>query len=80
MNKKLVVVSSSWCLQCKVLKDQLTRNNIPYFIKDADTDIEYCQENGVRSLPTSFIYDGDEIVKVVVGNKYQEIKEALESV
>lgn len=80
MNKKLVVVSSSWCSQCKVLKDQLTRNNIPYFVKDADTDIEYCQENVVRSLPTSFIYDGDEIVKVVVGNKYQEIKEALESV
>lgn len=78
MNKKLVVVSSSWCSQCKVLKDQLTRNNIPYFVKDADTDIEYCQESGVRSLPTSFIYDDDEIVKVVVGNKYQEIKEALE--
>ena len=78
MNKKLIVVSSSWCSQCKVLKDQLTRNNITYFVKDADTDIEYCQENGVRSLPTSFIYKDDEIVKVVVGNKYQEIKEALE--
>jgi len=78
MNKKLVVVSSSWCSQCKVLKDQLTRNNIPYFVKDADTDFEFCQENGVRSLPTSFIYEGDEIVKVVVGNKYQEIKEAFE--
>lgn len=78
MTKKLVVVSSSWCSQCKVLKDQLTRNNITYFVKDADTDFEYCQENGVKSLPTSFIYDGDEIVKVVVGNKYQEIKEALE--
>jgi len=78
LNKKLVVVSAAWCSQCKVLKDQLTRNNITYFVKDADTDFEYCQENGVRSLPTSFIYDGDELVKVVVGNKYQEIKEALE--
>ncbi len=77
MSKKLVVVSALWCSQCKVLKDQLTRNNIPYFVKDADTDIEYCQENGVKSLPTSFICDGDEIVKVVVGNKYQEIKEAF---
>ena len=76
--KKIVVVSSSWCSQCKVLKDQLTRNNITYFVKDADQEFSFCQENGVKSLPTSFIYDGDEIVKVVVGNKYQEIKEALE--
>lgn len=80
MTKKLIVVSAAWCSQCKVLKDQLTRNNITYFVKDADEEMEWCQESGVRSLPTSFIYDGDEIVKVVVGNKYQEIKEALESV
>jgi len=78
MAKKLVVVSAPWCKSCTLLKDQLTRNNIPYFVKDADEEMEWCQENGVRSLPTSFIYDGDEIVKVVVGNKYQEIKEALE--
>lgn len=78
MTKKLVVVSAPWCQSCTLLKDQLTRNNITYSVKDVDEEMEYCQENGVRSLPTSFIYDGNEIVKVVVGNKYQEIKEALE--
>ena len=76
--KKIVVVSASWCSQCNILKDQLTRNNVTYRVIDADEDMDWCKENGVKSLPTSFIYDGDEIVKVVVGNKYQEIKEALE--
>ena len=78
MSKQIVVVSTSWCSQCSVLKDQLTRNNVTYRVIDADEDMDWCKENGVKSLPTSFIYDGDKVVKVVVGNKYQEIKEALE--
>lgn len=36
------------------------------------------KEFGVRSLPTSLIYDNGSFVSMVVGNKYKEIKEALE--
>lgn len=78
MSKEVVVVSAAWCSGCKGLKDALTRNGIIYKVIDADENMEFCRENGVRSLPTSFIYEDGEIVKVVIGNKFQEIKEGLE--
>lgn len=69
MNKKIVIVSASWCSSCVTLKDLLTRNNIVYHTVDADSDegMEFCRENGVRSLPTAFVYEDDEIVKTIVG-------------
>ena len=69
--KKIVVVSASWCVNCGVLKDLLTRNEVIYHVVDADSDdgMSFCRENNVRSLPTTFIYEGDEIVKVVHGVK-----------
>ena len=69
MSKEIVIVSTAWCANCAVLKDQLTRNNIVYNVIDGDTDegMAFCREHNVRSLPTSFIYEGDEIVKTIVG-------------
>ena len=74
MTKKLVVVSSSWCSQCKVLKDLLTRNEVVYHVVDADEDLgmTFCREMNVRSLPTTFIYEDDKIVKVINGVKNLE--------
>ena len=80
MNKEVVVVSAAWCGNCGVLKDALTRSGIVYKVIDADSEegMAFCRENGVRGLPTSFIYEDGEIVKTVIGNKFQEIKEGLE--
>ena len=80
MNKEVVVVSAAWCGNCGVLKDALTRSGIVYKVIDADSEegMTFCQENNVRSLPTSFIYEDGEIEKVLIGNKFQEIKEGLE--
>lgn len=78
MTKKLIVIGADWCNGCKALKTQLVAKNVEFDYVDADEQMEYCQVNGVRSLPTSFIYDGDDVVKVVVGNKLGEIIGGLE--
>ena len=71
MNKKIVVVSASWCGQCRVLKDLLTRNEVVYHVINADEDsgMSFCKEMNVKSLPTTFIYEDDKIVKVINGVK-----------
>lgn len=75
MTKKLIVVGADWCSGCSALKTQLVAKNIEFEYVDADEQMEYCQANGVRSLPTSFIIEDDEIVKTVIGNKVNEIVE-----
>lgn len=67
---KITVVSSSWCVNCKLLKSNLTQANIMYYAVDADTEegMEYCTEHGVRGLPTTIITDEDgKVVRNVVG-------------
>ena len=72
--KKIVVVSSSWCSQCSVLKDALNRNNVQYVVVDADEDMDYCREQGVRSLPTIILGDGQKLV----GNSPDVLKKIVE--
>lgn len=72
--KKIVVVSSSWCSQCSVLKDALDRNNVQYVVVDADEDMDYCREQGVRSLPTILL--GGEVK--LVGNSPDVVKKTVE--
>lgn len=77
MTKKLIVIGSSWCPGCTALKTQLVAKNIEFEYVDADEQMEYCQRYGVRSLPTSFIVEDNEIVKTIIGNKVSEIMEGL---
>ena len=73
MTKKVVVVSADWCKNCSVLKDTLTRAEIIYQVIDADENMDFCRENGIRSLPTAFIYEDGELIKTIVGlNKVEE--------
>lgn len=80
MSKELKVISAAWCGACGLLKKQLDSNNIPYSVIDADTPegMVVCKEFGVRSLPTSLIYDNGSFVSMVVGNKYKEVVEEMQ--
>ncbi len=78
MTKKLIVIGADWCNGCKALKTQLVAKSVEFEYVDADEQMEYCQANGVRSLPTSFIVEDNEIVKTVIGNKVSEIIGGLE--
>ena len=74
MTKEIIVVSAAWCAQCSVLKNDLTRAGIVYKVVNADDEegMDFCRENGVRSLPTAFIYEDGELIKTVVGLKKLE--------
>lgn len=74
MAKEIIVVSAAWCSQCSVLKNDLTRAGIIYKVVNADEEdgMSFCRENGVRSLPTTFIYEDGELIKTVVGLKKME--------
>lgn len=71
MTKELIVVSTAWCSQCSVLKNDLTRAGVIYKAIDADSPegMDFCRENGVRSLPTSFVYEDGELKKTLIGLK-----------
>ncbi len=77
MNTKMnkIVVSTSWCSSCSVLKATFDREQIPYTVIDADTEdgMEFCRTNGVKSLPTTFIYnEQNELIKTIIGLKPTE--------
>lgn len=74
MTKEIIVVSAAWCKNCSVLKDTLTRAGVVYKVIDADSPegMDFCRENNVRSLPTSFICEDGELIKTVVGLKKTE--------
>lgn len=79
MNRKLVIVSAAWCHGCVALKSQLDKKDIPYEVIDGDSEkgMDFCKEHGVKSLPTSFVYEGDEVVGKVIGNKLKEVLEIM---
>lgn len=69
--KKIVVIGAEWCANCKVLKNSLTSAGVEFTYLDFDDDgnEEFITSNSVRSLPTSFILEGEEIVKTILGAK-----------
>lgn len=77
--KKVIVVGASWCSSCTALKTQLVAKSVEFEYMDGDTDegMTFCKYHGVRSLPTSFIIEDNEIVKIIIGNKVGEIMEEL---
>ena len=79
MSKKLIVVGAKWCSACSDLKKQLSVREIEYEYMDADEDegLTFCQYHKVRSLPTCFIIEDNDIVKTVIGNKVNDIVEGL---
>lgn len=80
MTKKLIVVGAAWCGSCSALKTQLVSKSIEFEYMDGDTEegMTFCQYHKVRSLPTSFIIEDNEIVKTILGNKASEIIGGLE--
>lgn len=69
--KKIVVVGAEWCANCKVLKNSLTNAGIEFTYLDFDDEEneEFVASNSIRSLPTSFIFENDVVVKTINGAK-----------
>lgn len=77
--KTVVVVSASWCPQCGPYKKMLQSAGIAFQEFDADSPLnqEFLLSLGVRGLPTTFIYEGKEIVATVTGNNAKKVQELL---
>ena len=71
--KKVIVVGADWCGACKALKTQLESKGVEFEYMDGDKNIEFCIKHSIKSLPTTLIMEGDETLKVVIGNKIKEI-------
>jgi thioredoxin 1 len=70
--KLLVQYTASWCGPCRALSPRLEilSKNYPdvTFVKvDVDQDSESAMELSVRSVPTIFIYKGDELINRSTG-------------
>ena len=74
MTKEIIVVSAAWCAISSTLKNDLTRAGVIYKVVDADSPegMDFCRENGVRSLPTSFVYEDGGLKKTLIGLKKVE--------
>lgn len=80
MKKVVLVISASWCSVCGPYKQALTRAGIEFKEYDADdpTRQEFITQSGVRSLPTTMIFDEMDLwAGTVVGNNVKKVQEIL---
>ena len=76
--KLLVVHTASWCKICDSLTPRLYEMSISYpditFLDiDVETNKDYSMELGVFTVPTVYIYRGDEVVNRSVGANTNEV-------
>lgn len=74
---KVVVYSGNGCASCTSLKERLAAEFIPYEEKNVLSCMEEVRSLNIRGIPTTVIYNNEQIVGKVVGNKLDEIKEMM---
>lgn len=76
--KKIIIFSAPWCGPCRMFKPQLDNftkeNNIDFYAINIDEEGELASELGIRSVPTTYIYDNTNS-KMIVGARLDEVKE-----
>ena len=79
MKKVVMVVSASWCSVCGPYKKALEAAGIEFKQIDADdpTQQEFLTREGVRSLPTTLVFEADQKVGTVTGNNVKKVQELL---
>lgn len=71
--KKIILdVYASWCGPCKVLTPILERietdyPNIEFLKMDIQKNMEFAKENGIISIPTVILFNGNNEVKKITG-------------
>ncbi len=78
---KITIYSTATCVYCKMLKDYLSKNNIAYEEKRADTDQKLVQElyekSGQLGVPFTVIENDDKTTVNVLGFDKPKIDMAL---
>lgn len=67
-----------WCPQCGPFKDNLTRKGVEFEVMDADEHQEKATNLGIRSLPTTVIFENGEEIARIAGPNLAKVMEALQ--
>lgn len=58
----ILVFSAQWCSECDPYKQMLRQNGIEITEIDIENDTEIAMQYGIKSLPTTIILQGSEII------------------
>lgn len=80
--RELKVFKATWCQPCKQLTptlEELQGEGYKVEMLDVDDNKDAVADYGIRSVPTTLVLEGDQVLERLVGNKTkQEILSALE--
>lgn len=77
--KKIILdVYASWCGPCKILTPILERiesdyPNIEFLKMDIQKNMEFAKENGIISIPTVILFNGNNEVKKITGLNKEDL-------
>ena len=75
-NKRLVLVKTATCPNCKMALALLDEKKVTYEVVDANINKEFCQEYGIKQAPTLIVFDNDKAEKITnVSNIKKYLKE-----
>lgn len=71
-----LLASASWCGPCHALKPRLAEvskeREVPVYLLDIDKLPEAAVRYGIRSVPTTFLFDNGKVVKELVGARSKQ--------
>jgi thiol-disulfide isomerase/thioredoxin len=65
------IVTAEWCGPCKLLKKEIAEYKVEVEYIDADENIEFCNNNNIKSIPTLITENGN------IVTSYSEILKKL---
>lgn len=75
---RVVVFSGKNCAKCVSLKTMLENLEIQFEEKDVMSNLSESRGLGIKSVPTTIIYDNNVVIGKVLSNNIDEIKTILE--
>jgi len=53
------IVTAEWCGPCKLLKKEIAESKVEVEYIDADKNMEFCNKNNIKSIPTLITENGN---------------------
>ncbi len=77
---KVMVYSAQWCAPCKKNKQVLDDNGIDYEYIDIEENNDLCIEYGIRSVPTTIIFESSAKERRIIGVLSQEVINEIKAI
>lgn len=65
--KRIVVYGKEGCAPCATMKKMLEEAGTEYEYKDIMKNMEDVSKYDLRSVPTTLVFEGEEVIKRIVG-------------